>query len=910
MNIAHNTSSVYIVASSYEGTLLGVSYEGDVLWENKLSGFMNRDVWAADITGDGVDEILAANADGALYCLSGEGEVLWEFRPHEVPMNAVAVVEHDGHPVVVCGGYDNNIYYLDATGRLIKTVASSVYSTLTTWGGGKKRMPPSPAHIANFIRPVRMGERQAIAVHGVNFSNKSSGPVFLFDPLEETPFYTSKRMPYSAGDLRITDLDGDGFDEIIGGSSGMIHDAGVSILSLSDFTLTNAAIHDLRNRVAGFGYRVAQSIPVKDGTDATVKLLTAYGSDFILSDMSLQFDQAEILKTPMSFNDLWQDEQSGKVIFASAQSGGSCIHILNTEKNGWKEALQNIGPQGKLAEILENTEKVHALAKAYKKPKTAPKSRTVYMLTESLGNGLKETALNLQETYGSPVFLDTFYSRNVEDWDRSSLDNAKYRERRDARRDYRLSQGEAESLILSHYDTDLAGLAYWGGHGNDPYMFQTQTLKNVAKRGADLGKKTVFIFPELEQWDDNFAFVLDNHIYPLAEVAQEQGAKVYVRTKHTFWQSINYMPLWSRLMSGEFADTFVPSMEETTDKSMELSVAARLGVWASGAVDDWGSRAARDNPSFDRLREFSHQKTPSHFLRAQVYNIALGATYQNNFPTNQRFFSVIYDLIAKGILYVPERDQIVSFNPVHLSMVEPDPLYVDQGNNVKWLTMYDASFEAENPMVFGRLDGSWPGSPVNEWDFSRYAADAHERRLNFLPKYPNGVVMITPPQRGKHRDTEAIRGNLKDNLHPLYRNILREYFTDGRDYISADGNHRIAAPKYAETIEQDIKNSAKFLPLTVEGEVAWVTAEPAPGTLRLTLVENGYLNPNAQTAKIRFNTIRPKSIRDVLTGESIPFERDGTASVEVPLGLFKFLEIEYSGSLVEAAAAYSYHQRN
>ena len=31
-------------------------------------------------------------------------------------------------------------------------------------------------------------------------------------------------------------------------------------------------------------------------------------------------------------------------------------------------------------------------------------------------------------------------------------------------------------------------------------------------------------------------------------------------------------------MSGEYADVFVPSMEETTDKTMELSLAGRMGM--------------------------------------------------------------------------------------------------------------------------------------------------------------------------------------------------------------------------------------------------------------------------------------------------------------------------------------------
>ena len=43
-----------------------------------------------------------------------------------------------------------------------------------------------------------------------------------------------------------------------------------------------------------------------------------------------------------------------------------------------------------------------------------------------------------------------------------------------------------------------------------------------------------------------------------------------------------------------------------------LSLAARMGLWTSGVVDDWGARCARDNASFDRLRQHSHQMLPNH----------------------------------------------------------------------------------------------------------------------------------------------------------------------------------------------------------------------------------------------------------------------------------------------------------
>jgi len=139
----------YIVASSYEGTVLAMNLDGAVLWANALSGFMNRDLWCEDVTGDGSDEILAANADGTLYCLDAGGKLRWKFKPDDAPMNAVCVLHSDRKPYIVCGGYDMNVYYLSPAGTLVKTVPSSAYSKEKPWGKASKELPKNNCHVAS-----------------------------------------------------------------------------------------------------------------------------------------------------------------------------------------------------------------------------------------------------------------------------------------------------------------------------------------------------------------------------------------------------------------------------------------------------------------------------------------------------------------------------------------------------------------------------------------------------------------------------------------------------------------------------------------------------------------------------------------------------------------------------------------
>jgi WD40 repeat protein len=351
---AANHGVPYIVASSYEGTVLGISYDGRVLWKNVLSGFMNRDLWCKDITGDGADEILAANADGTLYCLDHTGSVLWQFHTNDAPMNAVCVVRHSGTTYVVCGGYDLTLYYLTTDGQLAKTIESASYSREKPWGKpGEKRFPDKRAHIANFVRTVRGPDaKQWLAVHGIMNSNATTGSIYLFEPMADQPFHIIGDLPGSKpyGDLSICDINADGVDELLLGTSTMIQDSHVVWVDLQTGQQRALDLVDLRRQIDGFGYRVAQT--VSTGND---EFLISVGSHLIVSPATFDVARMEFHTCGYSFNDLWKDPLTGRVLLGSAQSGGSCIHVINPNNPEWKPTFSDFQPTGKLKAILDNT---------------------------------------------------------------------------------------------------------------------------------------------------------------------------------------------------------------------------------------------------------------------------------------------------------------------------------------------------------------------------------------------------------------------------------------------------------------------------------------------------------------------------------------------------------------------------
>ncbi len=885
---ASRNGTTFFVASSYEGAILAITAQGAIGWTNALSGFMNRDLWCADLDGDRSDEILAANADGTLYCLDSTGQLRWTFKPSDAPMNAVCVVHKDRKPYVVCGGYDMNLYYLSPAGELLKTVDPLAYSKEKPWGDDYKGLPPDNKHIANFIRPVRRRSGgEAVAVHGVIWSNSGTGHLYLFEPLEEQAYKAIKARG-GVGELRVADIDGDGNDDVLTGASSMIQDAHVTCIDIAGGDQRQLELSALRRKVDGFGYRVVQPELVKVGGSGSI--LALFGSELILLPTDLDAAKAEVLSTRFSYNDLWKPEGRNAIVLASAQSGGSCIHYINLDDPGWKAAYAQLVPPGNIRTMLDGTAKARQQNKEFRRPGWERAPLPVYFLSDSRDGSGGPYIAAIEAEYKSPRFLNGKHLPRAENVDRSGF-TPEYQAKRDRRMRYELTSDQMVAELLPRFD-GAPGIAYWGGHGNDPFLTSLETEKRIFDEGRRRGKKVVAIYPELEQYNDAFAWVMENHFYPMASYAQGRNANLYIRTKHAFWNGIAYLPMWSRLVSGEFADVFIPALEETTDKTMEISVAARLGLWAAGSVDQWGARCARDNTSFDRLRQFSHQELPNHFLRQMVYNISCGATYLDNFSVDQDYMSFLWELVATGALYVPQRSELVSLSPVHIAMAPPDERFLTTGNNVKWLTFFNQEEEDANPMVFGRLNGTWPGAPATEWDFSRYAAGVKDRRLHFMPPYEHGIVAIAPPQEGRFADPKAPRGRMADHLHPIYKNIMKEYITDGRNYISADGSATNAANTFYTTIEADIENGAKHLPVTVSGNVAWVCAQSAPTHLRLTLVDSGYINPSAKTAVVSFHSVQPVRMTDLLAREAVDLSDPSHVEIDVPCGLFRFIDIE------------------
>lgn len=882
-----------IIAGSYDGVILCYDYNGKLLWENKLSGFLNQDIYCADLDNDGYDEILTANSDGAIYCLDNKGKQIWKFRRNDAPMSAVTTFKKDNKNYIACGGYDRNLYYLDTKGNMISFVDSRTYSDDKGFGADG---PKQKENMVNLLRTTKdKNGKDVIIMYGAINSMSDAGTVYLFEPLAEKPYkmlFSKERTVF--GTLSLNETNSKTGNTILLGSTKDTRAGFISELNIAtgkEDNLFNVYKLGDKTKMQGFGYRVTQCEVAK--VNGKYKHIILFGSNMLITSYDNSASTTETLTCKYSFYDMIKDPSETKLILASSQSGGSCIHIIDLNERGWKSAYEKLEPKGKIASILANSDTMRKGIKSFKLPSwESLDSRPVVRFMSDSPNRpgfVADYAAKVHKNYPSPIFLNGGNSGGSEDpatWNRDTMKNDFYRTRRDRRQKYENTQDQVLANVAKSYTGNSKGMSMWGGHGNDPFYYSLDTDKKIFDL-TKKGQETVLIFPEMEGRGEDVVWLMDNLLYPLADKAREKNSKLFIRSKHIFWLGNIYENQWNKVVSGEYADVFVPSMEETTDKSMELSLAGRLGMWTSGSVDSWGSRCARDNTSYNRHRQHSNQMLPNHFLRNMVYHISLGAQYLDNFAVDQEYMSILWDLIAKGILYVPKRDELVCLNPVRLTMLHPTQYWLNEGNNVKWVTFFDEEKEKENPQVFGRLNGSWPAAPVTEWDFSRYAAGATERRLNFISSYNNGHVVVAPPY-----DANAPRGTYESHLNPIYKGKTKEFFTDGSNYYSdAKMTKKYSATEYYKEVEKAIIESGELLPLTVKGEVGWVSAQSSPKHLRVTIIDGGYLNPTDKEAIIKIGTANVKSITNLVTGEKLKV-KNGECKLTVPCGLFVFLDVE------------------
>ena len=278
--------------------------------------------------------------------------------------------------------------------------------------------------------------------------------------------------------------------------------------------------------------------------------------------------------------------------------------------------------------------------------------------------------------------------------------------------------------------------------------------------------------------------------------------------------------------------------------------------------------------------EWSSQQVVTHHLRHLMSRASLGSDvfftniHQGPFSRDlERQLTVFYDMLDRGVLHVPARDELLSVSDVCLGMRSPpSELLIAHGTNGH---RYRFRSDDHSPLVFDRLDTYWGGASLVDHDFSQYALGVRRRMTNYLPIAPYGMVTIVPD------DTDMTR----------HARLVTKFSTDGQFFFDPDGRPHDPA-EYAPVVEQAIREAAQRLPIRVQGDVHWSVVRLDATHIRVTLIDPGYVDPADREAEVVLQHLVGRSCTDILSGETIPIKA-GVVRVTIPAGVLRILDIAH-----------------
>jgi len=834
-----------VVSASFDGTVLCHSKEGKLIWENSSDTNFPFDLAVADINGDGLDETFVGTAGGNVNAYASDGKKLWSFATNGAIQQVCPIKTSSGKWVILAGGIDETVISISANGQLISSIkAGDVVRHIrkgNILGDGKEYA---------VVATTADGHNGVLSLILVNPDN-------LAEVWRKKDLVKNSRIKRRWDDMMIMDVNGDKKEDIV--LSGDPLDNG----RLFAYDFEGKLIFAKSNKdipIAPYRMNMLSHIP-SIGNESDY-ILGLFANILIVYDG--KGDYKSFLINKYDFTNSAYDEQTSTYYLGSCASGGDGIYALDLKNPNWKEAFKNLKAVGKTAEIDQNIAKINEQIKAFKAPsyQPAPKNVTVIgQLSDNKGYDKFKFATNER--------LMEKITDSTELWCKVT----------DHRWDYKMT---AQEIVNFAKEKEAKGEDFilWVWHGEALYI-SPATLDKV----MDAAPKHLlgFACAEMEQTGPVMQELIPKIMMPLADKCLKTNRKIIFRNKGIYWSGTCYLPFYKNLLfNPKYKQVFVPGLEETNCRTQEMSLASRVGLWETGFFDSWSCRVVTDNACFNRMWEYSSQQIMSHYVRNMVLNASMGSDFYfidvHSALTKPAMWAQLqpfYELINKGIVSIPNRSDLLSVSSLCLGMKSPpEKEYIRHGING-----HKYNFDVDNKtlsMAFDRLDAYWGAAQIADYDFSKYGYGADRRMLNFLPKYPYGLVSIVPDET-----------DLKS--HPL---LTEKVSTDGRYFYDENGKQREAV-EYKQTMLEKLKTAAAKLPILVKGDAAWSVVRLDPKHVRVVLVDPGYTDPADRDVEINLQHLNGLKCTDILSNDSLEIKNQNI-KVHIPIGVFRVLDIEHN----------------
>ncbi|CAA6692410.1 MULTISPECIES: hypothetical protein [unclassified Lentimonas] len=844
-----------LFVSESTGSVACYTTEGQELWKRStVEPAIMFEIEAADLDGDGQDEMLAVSANGNLYCWSNDGAIRWVFNPgHKVRFSEVAVAHEGVKARVFVGGNDFVLYELDSKGQLT-----------------------SKTKIEGTVRKIEAGdfiEDGKDALFLQTYSHDKFGWAFMgfIDPVSKKVLKDAGKSSslskdwknFMLSDVKVDDIDGDGRDDLLV--------FGAPKTSLAGFMAWNGELKEIasfwgdKKDKQRYAHTIGTSLlPTRK------EIVMQYGGLLYVCDLKGKLlHRSGIKHRGVIFNNLTSVPETGELFGVAQVGGGNSMYRYDLSAANWWEHTHEL--QGRLAEVEQNMQTLYEQALTFERPAYQKKSDEPWVMIANV-----DCSEEVDKKEGEDLIFVTQYTWH-ENFDRSGLveilgDVALQQDRRGDYKDTR------EEMVAIAKDHEARGEPFtvWTGHSNDPFYVSIETMEAL----LEVAPNTCygFIYAEMSNPEDvRYHHFIDSYMPRLAKACRKNGkAKLYFRYKNVFWAASSHLEPWNRLFfSGKYSDILVPSSEDTNSRTQDINFAGRVGMLTAGYVDNMAMRLVDDNPTSWRPLSSGSVRTTSPYLRNGVILAGYGARSGILFDISyleEPGYNTLFALMKAGVLPEVKSENILSIGSWLLIQDVDEKLVheIDDGHNMELYAPTDED------AVFSVGSVSWCGASVPAHDFSKMLGVDY-RWLNFVPEMPNGMVPVAPISYAKTLDAQGVPYAVSDG---------RVGFVDG---------NKVPAKQFGPLLNDTVQAGAKQMPILVSG-ASWSAVKLDDHHVRLILVDPGYVDPQERDVIVRFQGECPESATDILSKESLPITSH-TIELTVPAGSVRFVDVSYKQSL-------------
>ncbi len=866
-----------IVGSTYDNRVCAFTVTGKHLWDVPTGGFV------FDLAVDSREGIAAASADGFVYLFSLDGKLRWK---HDLgaPVLQVAFAKLDGKSLVVLAtGVSRELIALSTSGERLAAAKLN--------GAGRMmRAGDFDADGADevVVLPIRGQAMNAFFFKGPNLAKlveSIPSGTRMWDPEMGQRKKVGNAEPSAWNTLSlkkangtVADLNGDGAMELIYSPGAYTLKNGLRQLVALPGPFKTASYDQYYNmRLVAAGNLTEEpgaEIVVVEGPQ--VRLYDSTGKE--LGKAIAPFGFTDVVYSP--------GVPYGSVLLGSSPNGDDNIYRL-TFVPGWEKTLEALERRGVMAGIGTTLRQIaDAVAGWQGEPMPGADGPYDVVVNHSLWSGWDPKKFDAwiaevrayEEAFPYSRLRFSYCIWPGEDAPLIRPDGKPWG------RDHRLAHDlTREQIVAAAKYFEAKGCYFWVqvGHGCDPHL----EVATVAAM-LEAAPKTLlgFVSAEDEQLD-KVPYYFEHHVKPILELCLKHKKRFIPRNKDVWWA---HWPADAKMreliFNPRYRSVIVPSVEDSNSRSPEVNLAARVGLWLDGQVDDWASRCCADWFCASRAWEWEYVMTGHPHLRYYVSQAMLGArVFMMLNGERERVTgrwtrvgtegtATFLHMLGKGVITPPRRDQLRAISPVALVMQQPSQRFAQHGANGHHEEYWGNDNTDSRPWAFDRLDTYWAMAPLPPTDVATYLWGRTRRDADHLPTTaPHGFVCIVP---GGKPQTATRWSSL--------------WMTDG-DTLSKDGqNYSLLDARKA--IIADLAHSAKTFPFHVEGEVFHQIIELNSDRYVIVLVDPGWLNPAERVVTLSAQRPGTWHVTDRLTGVSLG-NLSQPLEVSVPAGALRLIEL-------------------